>query len=128
MVDPSKIAGSRVNPVPRTGTPGRVGQPPASDRSFDEVFDSKLKEEILVSRHAAARMHRDGIHIDSAQSDRLGRALDEVEDRGGKTSLVLLDDLAMVVNVRQRTLVTVVSGERRGGGVFTDIDSAVIAD
>jgi flagellar operon protein len=38
-----------------------------------------------------------------------------------------MDDLAMVVSVRNRTVVTVVDKEHLKQNVFTNIDSAVIA-
>ncbi len=129
MVNPNDIVSNRINQPPRTGAGDRrIKQSPGTDRTFDEVFDAKVKEKVQVSRHAEARMQKEGIRIDPGQSDRLEEALDQVKERGGETSLVLLDDMAMVVNVAQRTLITVVSGDRRGEGVFTDIDSAVIAD
>jgi len=51
-----------------------------------------------------------------------------VEKRGGKESLVLMDDLAFIVNVRQRLVVTALDARERGEGVFTQIDSVVLAD
>jgi len=41
---------------------------------------------------------------------------------------VLMDDLAFIVNVRDRLVVTAVDLEKRGQGVFTQIDSVVIAE
>ena len=91
---------------------------------FRELFDRQLK----ISVHARARMGTEGVHMDATQERRIESAVDRVSQRGGKQSLVMLDDLALIVNVEKRTLITVISGERRGDGVFTDIDSAVIAD
>jgi hypothetical protein len=39
----------------------------------------------------------------------------------------MLDDVAMIVNVPNRTVVTAVDGDQAGSQVFTNIDSAVIA-
>jgi len=104
--------------VPRTGKGG------ASHEGFREI----LGEEMRITKHAEERMGREGLQMDAAQTRRVKDAMTRLADRGAEQSLLLIDDLAMIVNVRNRTLVTVVSGERRGDGVFTDIDSAVIAD
>jgi len=130
MVNPSRYINPRVNRTGKTisGDSARQTQPKKSSESFEDVLNSKLDKKVKISGHAATRMKREGINLDSSQTDRLGQAVDKVEDKGGKTSLVLMDEMAMVVNVRQRTLVTVVSNQRQGDGVFTDIDSAVIAD
>ncbi len=73
-------------------------------------------------------MECDGVEMDDNQRERIDKALDRLSRRGGRKSLVLLDDTALIVNVEKRTLITVIPGERRGDGVFTDIDSAVIAE
>ena len=41
---------------------------------------------------------------------------------------MLMDDLAFIVNVKERLVVTAMSGESRKEGVFTQIDSVVLAD
>ena len=39
----------------------------------------------------------------------------------------MLDDLALVVSVKNRVVITAVDDARRNDGVFTNIDSVVIA-
>lgn len=68
-----------------------------------------------------------GVTLGRPEMERLGSAIDRVGERGGRDALVLLGSLAMVVNVPSRTVLTVVTPGRRGEGVFTNIDSAVIA-
>ncbi|MFO8060905.1 MAG: hypothetical protein R6U70_09685 [Bacillota bacterium] len=115
-----RVGSTRIDPARPPGPrPSALDQP-----SFREV----LEGEVRVSRHARARMNREGIRLDPGQNRRLRGAVDRLAQRGGATSLVVLDDMAVVVNVQKRTLVTVISGDRRGDGVFTDIDSAVIAE
>jgi flagellar operon protein len=57
----------------------------------------------------------------------LQRAVSRAEEKGAKDSLVLLRDLAFIVSVKNRTVVTAVDGEHIKENVFTNIDSAVIA-
>jgi flagellar operon protein len=58
---------------------------------------------------------------------RLESAVDKLAAKGARESLVLLDDNAMVVSVRNRTVITALSREQARENVFTNIDSAVIA-
>jgi hypothetical protein len=39
-----------------------------------------------------------------------------------------MDDLAFIVNVKDRVVVTTMDAKQRGEGVFTQIDSVVFAD
>lgn len=65
--------------------------------------------------------------IDAARMERLGRAVDQAADKGSKDSLILLDELALVVSIQNRTVVTAVDEASRREHVFTNIDSVVIA-
>ena len=53
--------------------------------------------------------------------------MQKAASKGSTDALVLMDDLAMVVSVTNRTVVTVVDKESLKQNVFTNIDSAVIA-
>jgi flagellar operon protein len=66
--------------------------------------------------------------LNSDNVNRLSDAIDKAEKRGGKSSLVMVDDLAFIVNVHNRTVVTALDTNQRGEGVFTQIDSVVFAD
>jgi flagellar operon protein len=72
-------------------------------------------------------MERRGIAFDDNQMKRLESAVSQVGAKGGKESLVMLDDTALVVSVKNDTVVTVVDREQLKNNVFTNIDSAVIA-
>jgi flagellar operon protein len=96
--------------APSAGAPGRA-TPPGGVR---------------LSRHAGERLAQRGLTLSPAEAGRLERALDEAARRGGRESLVLMDRMALVVSVPNRTVITAVP---RGAepAVFTNIDSAVIA-
>jgi flagellar operon protein len=94
----------------------------ASGQSFAEILDLKF------SKHAQNRLQARQITLDDAGLARLAAAVDKVEKRGGQESLVLMDDLAFIVNVPERMVVTAMDANKRGEGVFTQIDSVVLAD
>lgn len=83
---------------------------------------------VRFSNHAQKRLETRDIQLSPENVSRLSEAIDKAEKRGGKSSLVLVDDLAFVVNVRERLVVTAMDASQRGEGVFTQIDSVVIAD
>ena len=82
---------------------------------------------ITWSAHAAARLKSRGIELDATQHARLETAVDKAAAKGAKDALVLLDDTAMVVSVKNRTVITALGMHQAKENVFTNIDSAVIA-
>ena len=65
--------------------------------------------------------------MDKSHLDRLNGAVQRAADKGSRDALVLMDNVAMVVSVKNRTVVTVVDKDSLKQNVFTNIDSAVIA-
>ena len=83
---------------------------------------------LRFSNHAAKRIQSRSIPMNDESVARLAGAVDKAEKRGGQSSLVMMDDLAFIVNVRERLVVTAMDTSKGGEGVFTQIDSVVIAD
>jgi flagellar operon protein len=92
------------------------------------VLDEKLPAQgITFSNHAQERLKSRGISLSPTDMEKLEGAVDSVAKKGGKDSLVLLGDAALVVSVKNRTVVTALDRASMQGTVFTNIDSAVIA-
>jgi flagellar operon protein len=79
--------------------------------------------DILFSKHAALRLDSRDIKLSEDQITRLGAAIGKAQEKGIRDSLVLMDDVALVVNVRSRTVITAMN---RQDNVFSNIDGAVI--
>ena len=110
---------------PATKRPDRA---PATGTNFDALLRTKMEpESIKFSRHATERMQSRGIAFNPQQLQRLETAIEQIGIKGGRESLVMLDDTALVVSVKNDTVVTVVSKDQLKNNVFTNIDSAVIA-
>lgn len=127
MVDPIEaLIASRVAPA----GPARQASAPsaAPATSFREVLAQRTAASapVTFSRHARERLAQRAIPFDALRQERLQEAVDRAERRGARDSLVLLDDLALVVNIRSRTVLTAVDGASRKEGVFTNIDSVVL--
>ena len=57
---------------------------------------------------------------------KLKDAVQKVEMKGSRDSCIVMDNMAFIVNVVNRTVITVVEGQRMKDNVFTNIDSAVV--
>jgi len=117
-----------VSPVSKPTPPQSRQASSAAAGSFHEVLQQKLEQSSLkFSAHAQKRMVASGIRLSEHDIARLSDAVDKVEAKGGRESLILLGDLAFVVSVRNRTVITAISHERLRENIFTNIDSAVIS-
>ncbi len=128
MSDKLVIMPQPIMPAGTTPSGKPVKQGKTSSISFDKVLDDQLKtEKLKFSRHASERMQSRGINFNNEEMDRLSNAVNLVNAKGSRESLVLLNDTALVVSVKNNTVVTVVDKNSLQGNVFTNIDSAIIA-
>jgi flagellar operon protein len=103
---------------------------PLGGPAFADVLAGRLEQgpgSVRFSGHALERLQRRGIQMDAAALDRLNGGVARAAAKGSRDSLVLLDDTAFVVSVRNKTVVTAVDRDHMKEQVFTNIDSAVIA-
>jgi flagellar operon protein len=99
---------------------------PKSGEAFGALLDARM-DGVRFSAHARARLKSREIDVTPEVMEKLDRAVDGARKKGSRESLVLLSDLAFIVNVRNRTVVTAMDGESVRERVFTNIDSTVIA-
>ena len=99
--------------------------PPAGMPSFAAALDQASN--VTFSNHAQQRLATRNIALGADQKAQLSNAIDQAAQRGGKSSLVLMDNVAFIVNVPNRTVVTALDNQSRKEGVFTQIDSVVLA-
>ena len=118
---------------PVRSTEPRVASTPrwkaAPQSGFGGVLEQVLREQdgLRFSAHARARLAQRSIQLDQSAHRRLVEAVRRAEAKGARETVVLLDEVAYVVSVRNRTVITVVDGPRLKENVFTNIDSVVIA-
>ncbi|MGE3073761.1 MAG: TIGR02530 family flagellar biosynthesis protein [Dehalococcoidia bacterium] len=82
---------------------------------------------VQFSNHAQKRIDRRDLDLDAGRLNRLNSAISRAAEKGARNSVVMLDDLAVVVDVRDRKVVTAINAEAGKERVFTNIDSVVIA-
>ncbi|MCW5937959.1 MAG: hypothetical protein KIT11_11710 [Fimbriimonadaceae bacterium] len=90
-------------------------------------FDAFLSDKLKLSGHARTRLQSRDIQLDERAWERVLNGVDKAAEKGARDALVMVDDVALVVSVKNRTVITAVDRERLKENVFTNIDSAVIA-
>jgi flagellar operon protein len=118
--------------VPPVGAPGPAAparpNPSAKPNgpSFADVLGEKANA-VQLSGHAKARIERRGIELGHDTLARLQHGVDRAAAKGSRESVVFVDDVAFVVSVKARTVITAVDRASMRDHVFTNIDSAVIS-
>ncbi|MDD3172559.1 MAG: flagellar protein [Herbinix sp.] len=95
---------------------------------FSDILQSKQNAnetgELKFSKHANERLASRNIDLTDNQLERLEIGAKKAGEKGINESLVMVDDLAFIVNIKNNTVITAVNdGENK---VFTNIDGAVI--
>lgn len=127
MIDPILIP----NPI-QPGRIDRTQQPkPATGNTsgspFAQVLDQKYPSQgVKFSQHAQDRLRARNITFSANDLANLEGAVNNVAQKGCKESLVMMGDSALVVSIKNRTVVTAMDRTQMKGNVFTNIDSAVI--
>ncbi len=118
-------------------SPGTVKNVKGSaDISFEQILREKQAEEsnrqilenssLKFSKHAAMRLNDRNINLTQEMNTRLENGVEQASEKGIQESLVLVDSLAFIVNVPNRTVVTAMDQNETLNNVFTNIDGAVI--
>ena len=109
------------------GTAAEQNKAAGKSQSFAEIFEQKTfaeKGELKFSKHATERLCSRNIDLSEAQKERLSQAVKAAEAKGIKESLVMMDNLAFIVNVKNNTVITAVAGGEEK--IFSNIDGAVV--
>lgn len=100
--------------------------------SFQEIFEQRAvkdidsAEEVKFSKHAAGRLLERKIELTAGQIKRLSDGMKKAQQKGIKDSLVMVDQLAFIVNVPNNTVITAMDSSEVKENIFTNIDGAVI--
>ena len=96
--------------------------------SFQDVFSGKAIEQngLKFSKHASIRMSDRGMEMTVEQKARLENGARMAAEKGIKDSLVLIDNMAFIVNAPNQTVITAMNSAETMENVFTNINGAVI--
>ncbi len=82
--------------------------------------------QLKFSAHALNRIKDRSIAMDQGLRDKLEKAVNTASEKGSKESLILSDNAAFIVSVKNKTVITVLDRSQMNGNVFTNIDSTVV--
>ncbi|NOZ08258.1 MAG: hypothetical protein GXO91_05205 [FCB group bacterium] len=99
-----------------------------AEKSFSDILNQKISEnqEIKFSAHAIKRLQDRQINMSKTDLTRLTEGVKRVDRKGANSSLILVDDMAYIVSVKNRIVVTALDKSATLGNVFTNIDSVAI--
>ena len=110
--------------IPSQGNKGRVERKSGGD--FERLYLESLqkaKETVKLSAHAQERMEKRQITLSEEDMVKINDAVDTLEKKGARESLLLYKDAAFIASIRNKTIITAMRNEEME--TITNIDSAV---
>lgn len=95
---------------------------------FQNILQESIKrgQSIKISAHAQQRMEERNIRLEEGDMKALQGAMDSLEQKGARESLMLYKDYAFIASIRNRTIITSMGSNEVD--VVTNIDSAIIVN
>lgn len=98
--------------------------------SFEEMLnragEKNSSKEVTFSKHANERLASRNINLNDEQMNRLNRGIEQAKEKSINESLVMMDNIAFIVNIQNNTVITAMDQKTNDSNVFTNIDGAVI--
>ncbi len=113
------------NPNQQVGKPSKTNNAINQQVSFNQVLQQEMQQ-VKFSQHAIQRLQSRNMNLDSSQLSKLNQAVDKAAQKGARESLVLMNNMAFVVSIKNRTVITAMDENSMKENVFTNIDSAVV--
>lgn len=130
-MDPSEsvniIPPSTVSPIRPQGVPVQI--PPVSGPSFRDVLTQQgvaSGTSLKFSAHAIQRLQSRNITLSADDVQRMNAMADKAAEKGAQNSLFMLNNVGMVVSIKNRTVITAVDPDSMRENLFTNIDSAAV--
>ena len=110
------------------GTPNCSPNAKSGTAPFADVLAMELRggTSVKFSAHAAQRLADRRIALTQRDEASISRAVDKAAAKGARETLLLMDKVALVVSVPNRTVITAMAQHELSDTVFTNIDSAVV--
>lgn len=98
--------------------------------SFQDILKAKQETagadgKLKFSKHATNRLSDRNITLTNGQRERLESGAVKAGEKGIQESLVVVDELAFIVNIPNKTVITAMDRSDTADNVFTNIDGAV---
>ncbi len=108
---------------------GPSTQPTTGPKAFGaNEFEKVLEQQnsLQLSKHAATRIRSRELPWSEELEKRISGGMDAAAKKGSQSALILSDDVAVIANIRSKTVVTAMNRTELKEKVFTNIDSAIL--
>ncbi|GIP33072.1 TIGR02530 family flagellar biosynthesis protein [Paenibacillus sp. J2TS4] len=119
----SQLYPHAIRPASSHNTNGPSAPGKSGGDSFQKLLDQEL---VKFSHHAEVRLKQRGIRIQPEQMAQIANAVDKAASKGAKDSLIIMNNVALIVNISNKTVVTALDKNSMKDNVFTQIDSAIV--
>lgn len=108
--------------------PGKAKSAPGSQNPSEFKRVLKSQEELKVSKHAEERLTTRNISLTKHQWQLINEKVNEAEKKGITDSLVVTDKAALLVSVKNRTVVTAMNRQEATNKIFTNINGTILIE
>ncbi len=122
-----------IDGIPLVSKTDRKSATSQSDRFSDLLKQEMIRADkrskgVSLSKHAEKRSEQRGIKLEGPELEKISSAVDKLEKKGAKEALVLYKQIGLLVNVKNRKIITCVDKERLRENVFTNIDGVMFLE
>jgi len=96
-----------------------------TNSNFADIL-AREKKQVSFSQHAQQRLRDRSLDFSEQQLAKLDDTVDRMAEKGAQESLIYMNDVALIVSVKNRTVITAMDGMSAKENIFTNIDSAAI--
>lgn len=108
--------------------PNQLKQPKVQQtpvKSFASILQ-ETAQTLKISKHASQRIAQRNINISDYEWKQIEDKLSTAKQKGLNDSLFITENAALIVNVKNSTVVTAMDRQEASSQVFTNIDGAII--
>mgnify|MGYP001017619000 CR=1 FL=1 len=118
-----RVERGQMVPIPSSKSKGTKD---ISNVDFQKILQESLSKDnnIKISAHAKQRMLERNIKLEEPDINTLSQAMNSLEAKGARESLMFYKDLALIASVNNRTIITAIQSDDME--IVTNIDSAII--
>ncbi|MCK5683691.1 hypothetical protein KAJ27_06205 [bacterium] len=80
-----------------------------------------------MTKHAKKRMEQRNISLNTVCLKQLGLMVNKAFKKGSREALLLIDNIAFIVNIKNNKVITVLNKDEMNEKVITNVDSVVFA-
>lgn len=108
----------------KQSVPGKSG----AVQNFSEILKEKIStnQGLNFSAHAMQRIEQRNLNMTDETLNRLDHGIEKLKEKGSLNSLVLVDNTAYIVSVKNKMVVTAIDQAEAMNNVYTNIDSVTI--